>query len=251
MRRRGAQQLVDNDTVVHLEASLLGELHVGACTHAHQHEVSGETAAVRRVDSGHAAGHTDDPADRGRQLDLETACPVSLQKERSSVARQDTAHELVGDLDDRRVLPQLHCGRCDLHADEAASDDHHARSLFQANFHLVGFIQGAQRQHTLEVGALQPEQPVPRAGRKHKIVVFQDFAVLKQDPATVGIQMLGACAGTHLDALLPEPRLRPQPQGVTRGLAGQVALGQRRSLVGQVSLCTNEDDAAREALLTQ
>ena len=63
-------------------------------------------------------------------------------------------------------------GRRKLEADKARSDHHGVLCRGHARAQRDRFIQCAQKEHVLEVGARYGQRTIARAGREHELVVF-------------------------------------------------------------------------------
>ncbi len=158
----------------------------------------------------------------------------------------DAAHDAVGHLQHRDIHAELAAGRGDLEADVAAADDHGAMPGPRLLAQLVGIVQRLQVVDAGESGARQADAPRPAAGRQHQRVVAQVRAVVQRDAARGPVDVRRAATKPQVHAMFGIERRVPDEQAVPLECTREVLLGQRRALVGQVGLIT--DDGQRPAV---
>ena len=130
-------------------------------------------------------------------------------------------------------------GRGDLETDPAAADDHQALAGAEGRPDRVGVGPGAQREGG--VGAGNGDAAGLGPGRQHQRAVRQAGSVCQLDLVGARVDRHDIGAATQLDVVLGVPRLGMHDRSIEVGLAGQVVLGQRRTLVGQLVLGAEED----------
>ena len=103
----------------------------------------------------------------------------------------------------------------------------------------------------IELGPGDRQCPAARPGCQHHMIAFDGRARSKPQQAPGSVDRGHRLAGDQLDFLLFVKRLGSQPQFVETAVAGEVALGQGRALVGQSRLVADQHHAAAKPLLPQ
>jgi hypothetical protein len=140
-------------------------------------------------------------------------------------------------------------GRGDLAADPARSD-HDEPTAADGLAQPVGIGHGSQHVHALAVGSLDRGTARDGAGRDEQPVVADARAVSERNLSRAGVEGTGA-PRDQLDVVLVVVRPIVHLGVGERRLAGEVALRQRRTLVGQLGLVPHQDQAAVETLGAQ
>ena len=131
--------------------------------------------------------------------------------------------------------------RGDLCADEARADDDDPASRAEREAQPVGVGLGPQVWIRSPCGAGDPARPP--AGGDSTESAGEGGPVGEQHPAGRGVDARRRGGGPHVDVVRVGPDLREQPEaGLV--LVGEVLLGQRRPLVGQVRLVAHDGDGA-------
>ena len=101
------------------------------------------------------------------------------------------------------------------------------------------------------VGTGQLQLARDRTGGEHELVVAEDVAVGQLDLMAFCVELHRGHAAVQCHVVVGVPLLVVDDRLLERGLALQVVLRQRRTLVGQVGLVGDEIEPARIALITQ
>src|SRR3954471_2831568 len=244
------QALVDEDAVVHRKPRLHGELGARQHTEAGDDEVRLEPAAVGQSDTLDAAGALEaGDADPGEQLDAVLAVEVGVD-----LAELGAQHALERQgrlLDERDVDAALPGGGGDFGTDPAAADDHCRAAAPQAGGDGVRVREVAQVVDAIELRAGDRQAPRLPARGEDEPVVGDPLAGGEPCLTNGGLDPVDGGGGPQLDLVVVVERLGVDASGIALGLAPQVVLGERGSLVGQLGLLADEDDPALEALRAQ
>ena len=131
-----------------------------------------------------------------------------------------------------------------LAADVAAADQHGALGLLGVGADRVGVAERAQVVDAVEVAALRAQPAHVRAGGEQRVVELDLVLGRQRGHALVAVELHHAGAGEQLDVLLAPPLVGAEQHVLPGLLALQVALGQRRPVVGRVELAAHQQHAA-------
>ena len=146
------------------------------------------------------------------------------------------------------------CGgerRRHLAADVAAADQDGPLAALGIGPDRVRVREGAQVVDPVEVAAVHPQPPHVRAGGEQRALELDLLLGRERRDARLGVELGHARAREHLDPLLLPPLVRPEQHLVALLLALEVALRERRAVVGRVRLAAHEQDRALAALLAE
>lgn len=227
----GRERGIDHDAAIDRKAGGPCERAARHGTDADQHRIGLDDVAVRQGER-EAVACQRDLLQPGVEQDFDPRGGVTRVQKRRNRRRHHPAQEARRQLDHDR--PAAHGGRArgDLEADEAAADDGNARTRAQCLAQPVGIGEVAQIQRPLGDGAIQrqPARPYVPAGT---------------------IDRQRRAAGTELDARGLQDCGFGEGEVVCHPLAGEIGLGQGRTLVRRARLGAEQDDAAAVAPLAQ
>ena len=253
VRRRRAQGRVGDDPVVDLQPGRLRERGVRDRADADHHEVGGHLGVAVDQDRGHAPAGPAELADARAGAQVDAVVPVQLGEHRPHLRAEDRVQRRGLRLDDGDLVAVAARGRTHLEPDPArADDDHPAAPAGQVGQQPVGVGQGAQVADAARGRPRAARAGVPRnrwraaAGRSRRSSPVSSATVLAGD-----VQTGGAHPGPELDVVLGVPAGVVHASLLALGAAEQVALRQRRPLVGHLRLAGDQDDAPVEALRAQ
>jgi hypothetical protein len=166
--------------------------------------------------------------------------PVEVGERRRHRSREQP----VAGLDDGHGRAEGAGARGDLETDEASADDDDVTTASKRCGQDVCVGDGAQREHSLEVGSLDGKGGLGGARREGEAGEVELTAGCRGGlPArSAPVDRDHRVAGDQLDALLVEPGAVSQHEGGSVLLPAQVGLRQGRALVGHLGLVTEEDD---------
>jgi hypothetical protein len=136
-------------------------------------------------------------------------------------------------------------GRSDLGADEPCADHAQPVSPFERSLDALGVLDGAEREHAVEVG-LTRQPPRVRAGGDDQAVVLDDL-VADDDRAAVDIERAGGGTEPQID-IEHVQGLGPQLDRTTILGAGEELLRQRGPVVGGMALGADQGQVALVAV---
>ena len=136
-------------------------------------------------------------------------------------------------------------------ADVAPPDQHGPLGLLGVRPDRFGVAEGPQVVDAVERGTVG-SQPADVGARRQQRRVELDLVLCGQrgDPLA-GVELHDARAREQLDVLLAPPFVRTEQHLLLRLLAAQVALRQRRAVVGRIELAADQEHAPVGALLAQ
>ncbi len=243
IRVRRAQPSVDQDAVADRETGLPGQAHLGLRPDPHHNQVSRERCAVGEPDHARAVGPCIDAVDPDAQPQVDTVLAVEIGEDPRHLGSEHTEQRLVLHLDHGDLDPCGPGGCGHLETDPAPADDHDpadggegvAQSPVVLDRAQVGDVGAALVGHRQAArgGTGRQQEPVEAsrvAVRDHLVTVEVETGDRRPEvQLNVTIVVPGAVVDLH--------RL------LLRG-AEEDALGQRRSLVGQVRLGAEDLDAS-------
>ena len=236
VRERGAEPLVDDDSVLDVRAGVLRQLDVRHDADADDREEALDRPAVRRPRPGQQASVARELLELGLEQDLDALAPVELHELRRQVGAAELRHQGLAHLHDGHLEaahPQRGRG---LGADEAAADhDRGVRVLGRLDDRL-GVAQRAIRVDAHEVCARERELPRSRAGCDDERPVGDALAAGELDLVRVRVDPLGRRLETKLDHVVLVLVRRPDEWPVAVHLPAQEPLRERRAVVRRVGL---------------
>src|SRR3954453_3820936 len=129
-----------------------------------------------------------------------------------------------------------------LAADVAAADQHRPLRLSGVRADRIGVRESPQVVDPLEVAAVHADPPHVGAGR-HQRLVELDLVLGRQRRHPLGrVELHHAGAAQQLDRLLAPPLVGPEQRVLAGLLALEIALRQRRAVVGRVELAADQQD---------
>ena len=194
--------------------------------------------AFERLDSGF-----------GHQLDA--VAPVHVAVERAELLAEDALQRHGRRFDDGHVETALTRRGGKLGPDPAGSDHGHLRAGLEARSQRVAVGERTQVVHSVEAGAGHPDLARLRAGGDQQPVVGGPRIAVDEDPVLGRVDRRDPGRGQQLDVVLLVEALLVHAGLLPRHLAAQVFLGQRRPLVGELVLVSDQHDRAVKALGAQ
>ena len=158
---------------------------------------------------------------------------------------------LFGGFDDGDVDAPLTGTGGHLQADPPGTHDSERRSLDQNGIQRLGVVVGAQIVDPGRVGSRYRWALGRRSGGQQQLVVVHRGAVGKPDGMCGGIDRRHPRAESQIDVVFVVPVGVLHGELAQRLLAGQILLGKRRPLVGQVLLFGEQNDLAFEVTVAQ
>ena len=138
-----------------------------------------------------------------------------------------------------------------LAADVAAADHHGAPPLLRVCLDRLGGAERAQVVDAVQVAAVDAQPLHVRAGGQQRRVELDLLLGGERRHASVGVELHHARPREDLDLLLVPPLVRAEQRVLARLLVLEIALRQRRPVVGPVRLAAHEQDRALAALLAE
>ena len=176
---------------------------------------------------------------------------MSLAVEVRHFRHGDPGQQPVHGLDHDRLRAQLQGDRSGFQTDIATANDGDLLARCEIGFQRVDIGDRAQIAHAVQIGAGNGQGAHARAGGDHQLRIAFFAAILKADGFAGAINGAGATGQAQFDRLLGPGFRRLQPQTALVDLAGQIGLGQRRTLIGRVWLVAGEEDTALKAIAPQ
>ena len=246
--RGGAQPVIGRDAVGPSQAGRPAQRGGGRGADAEQHRVALERALPGEA---HAASAVLNRRDGRVRDELDAVAPMELREEPAESRADDALERGGGLLDDGDRGTEAARGRGHLAADPARADDHEPAAVADHGAQGVGVGDRPQDAHRLPFGAVDRGPARHRAGGDQQPVVRELLAAWERDVVRRGVERGRARRRAQLDVIG-----RVEALGVDLGVGGaavarQVALRERRSLVGPPRLLGDQDDAPLEALLAQ
>ncbi|GGL01408.1 hypothetical protein GCM10010094_72770 [Streptomyces flaveus] len=99
---------------------------------------------------------------------------MALREEVRRGRRHGAPHDALGDVEDHRVHPCGPACRRHLQTDEPGPDDHHVPCRTQPGAQLLGVLDRAQGQHSVQPGTGDGERTRARTCGEHKVPVLDD-----------------------------------------------------------------------------
>ena len=176
---------------------------------------------------------------------------VQVAVELRHMRRHDAGHQALCGFQHGDVLAFATGHGGDFEADEAAADDHHVLRGLQCGLDGAGIVQRTQAADAAQVRAGQRQRPQARAGAQREAVVGQCRAVIERELLRGAIDRRNAGAEFCSELLFFHGFRRAHHQLRLGGIALQVALGQRRAVVGPMRFGADQRDRPGIALRTQ
>jgi len=231
-----AQELVDADAVVGLEAGGVGEVGVGHDPDPDDDRVRLDDGAVGEVHAVGAPVAAHDLGDLHAALQVDAVAPVQAGEDRGHLAAQDSQQrQLIGLEDGDRCAGPPGGGR-DLQADPAGPDHDHAGLGVEDDPDPVAVLDGAQVVHAVQIGAGGRESPRRGAGGQQELGVADPAAVGQGHLVGGGVDCGGGRREAQVDVVVGVPPFGMDEDGVPASAALQVFLRQGRPFVGPVRL---------------
>ena len=204
---------------------------------------SAQTTASRRGVVGALAGEL---RHVGGGDDLDAVRREQVARERAG-NRAEAALERVRLLhDERHLLAEDAHRRGDLGRDVGTAHDDDALGIGELVAQLVGVAERADVVDAVAHPALDLQAADARAGGDER-PLEAELLPPELGGLGAGVEVHDRCARAHLDVVLGVPALRVDERRRPVLAAAQVALRQRRAVVGRVHLAGDEDDRAVEA----
>ena len=216
----------------------------GRTPDADHHRVGPELLAEIDPDAGRR-----DLGDLRAEPQVDAVLAVQLGEHLAHLRAEHAEQRQLGRLEHHDVGARLAGGGGDLEADPTGADDDQPLALPEGGPDPVGVGMGAQGQR--RVRARDGQRARLRAGGQDQGAVRQPGAVGQLDLVRSAVDRGHHGAAAQVDVVLGVPRLGVHDRLVELVLAGQVALGQRRPLVGQLVLGGEQGDRSVVALLAE
>ena len=236
----GASQVVDHDPVLDVQASLGCQLGVGNQAHPDDDEIGRDPLTTPQDHLTHAfvAGHG---ADLGARPDHDAGVAVDPLVERRDLGCCDPLQHALGGLQDCHVQAESAQGRGCLQADVPAAHDDGVAAGSRQGPDRLDVCEGPKVEHPgqVDTGHVQGAHPATRAqgemGVAHRGAVVQPHLLrgtidlrdrrLHQADVVLGVELRLA-----------------QSEVLQAARAGEVGLGEGRTVVGQRWLVADHDD---------
>jgi len=229
---RGAQTLVGDDGVAHLQFRGLGELDVGGDADAH-HAVGRKSGSVGELDAVGAGAVTGDALDGGVGPQDDPLIPVQVGEDLGRLPAEYFQQRQLGVLQDGHQRPGRPGRRGGLQGDPAAADDDHDPGPGgEGGLEPLAVSHAAQVQHVVHVRPGHRQSARGRSGRQKQPGVRHPASAGEFELAGVCVDVRHARSGHQVDVVLAVPVFGMHEYRLAGVLAEQVPLGQRRSDVG-------------------
>ncbi len=256
---RGLEALVDAQeaALVPLDAELLEAqaLRVGGAADRDQDDVGGQLA--RLAACGGLRGETQPTASRRAtghtpgQLEAQPLLAEDAPRELADLAVHPRQH-LVLDLDDAHGGPQPRPHGAELEPDIAAADHHHAPGAgFEIGHQPVDVALVAHGMDALEVAAGAGHAPGIAAGGPDQRAIAHRIALAEGHLLSLWVDRLDRGAKLQGHPLVGPELLGADQQALEWLVAGEVFLGQGRTLIGWILVPPDHQDGSFESVLAQ
>ena len=174
---------------------------------------------------------------------------METAEHRADLVPEHPAQGHRGGIDEDDVRTHLPGRGCDLGTDPAGADHRHAAGVADGVAEPAGIAEVAEVVDTAQVGPGDVDAPRLGAGRQDGGGERQRLVAVESDLALVRVEVEALDGAPHqeLDVVVCVEAVVVDAGRLGRRLAAQHGFGQRGSLVGQLPLVADEDDATVEA----
>jgi hypothetical protein len=210
-----------------------------------------EDRAVGQPDPGGRVRADQDPVHLGAEPQVHAVLTVQLGEDRCHLGAEHGQQRLVFHADHGGGDAGVAGGRGHLEPDPARAHDDHPGRRGQGLAQPVAVVHRAQVLHAVGPGPGHRQQGGRGAGGQQQLVVAEALAGAQRDLAQFPVDGGHAGAEPQVDVVLGVPAVLVHEDRIPFLAAQQVALGQRRALIGVVRFVADEHDLPLETLRAQ
>ena len=165
--------------------------------------------------------------------------------------RNGARHGAVGKFEHMHRFAERARHRREFEPDEPGAGNNDLVCIGEHRTDRVGIGKRAQAEDAVQISAGDRQRAVMRAERQHEVIVIERAAARQRDALVGAVDRGDARLRDDLNAIIGEEFLRTERQRLGRCLAHEIGFRQRRALVGQARLVSDDHDAPGKSVLAQ